>query len=197
MSNYPESPSQCAPFPSPIIPAPARRGSQAKKKGPGHISRPPNAFLLFRSDFWAQEKKKPNPIERDHRDISRIAAYCWRNLDPVAQAHYHARAQALREEHKARYPGYRLIPSARRSRAPKQKSATVLQKELRCRALAQELMSTISLAEHILPVSQNYIPEYAHAHLDVIQPNMDAPQSVPYTQMATVISPKPVCNGLC
>ena len=189
-------PSQCAPSLSPIIPAPTRRGSQSKKKGPGHISRPPNAFLLFRSDFWAQEKKKPNPVERDHRDISRIAAYCWRNLDPVTQAHYHARAQALREEHKARYPGYRLIPSARRSRAPKQKSAIVLQKESRCRALAQELMSTTGLAKHISLASQNYIPEYAQAHLDVIQPNMDMPWSASYTQMATVMAPKPVSNGL-
>ncbi|KAH6901519.1 high mobility group box domain-containing protein, partial [Coprinopsis sp. MPI-PUGE-AT-0042] len=74
------------------------------------IPRPPNAFILFRSDFWAREKQKLNPVERNHRDISRIAGHCWRNLDPISKQRYYERSIRLREMHRRQYPDYKFKP---------------------------------------------------------------------------------------
>ncbi|TFK30710.1 HMG-box [Coprinopsis marcescibilis] len=107
------------------------------KKGKSHISRPPNAFLLFRSEFWAREKQKKNPVERDHRDISRIAAHCWRSLDDTAKQVYYQRASKLREQHQIQYPTYKFTPAPRKTR---KKSKKTDENDARCALLASQLM---------------------------------------------------------
>ncbi|PFH54730.1 hypothetical protein AMATHDRAFT_106412, partial [Amanita thiersii Skay4041] len=74
------------------------------------VTRPPNAFMLFRSDFWAKEKLKTEPIERDHRDISRIAALCWNNLDDEIRAIYQKKAEERKQIHRLQYPEYKYSP---------------------------------------------------------------------------------------
>jgi len=114
-----------------------------KKKGPGHITRPPNAFLVFRSEFWAREKAKTKPVERDHRDISRIVALCWKQMDDAAKKPYFDRAQELKELHKLKYPYYRLTPAPRRPRIVKEKTVNIIAAEERCRKIASTLIATL------------------------------------------------------
>ncbi|KAJ3544576.1 hypothetical protein NMY22_g2738 [Coprinellus aureogranulatus] len=57
-------------------------------------------------------------------------------------------------------------PLARRTRAPKQKSALVLQKEHRCRVVANELMATTGITVSSL-VTDTHIPSYARTHPDM------------------------------
>ncbi|KAF6758011.1 high mobility group box domain-containing protein, partial [Ephemerocybe angulata] len=85
------------------------------------IARPPNAFIIFRSDFWAAEKLKPQPVERNNADISRIVGHCWNSMDAAQKKVYYDRAAQLREMHMLKYPDYRLKPAARRPRAQKMK----------------------------------------------------------------------------
>ncbi|KAF6757981.1 high mobility group box domain-containing protein, partial [Ephemerocybe angulata] len=85
------------------------------------IARPPNAFIIFRSDFWAAEKLKPHPVERNNADISRIVGHCWNSMDAAQKKVYYDRAAQLREMHRLQYPEYRLKPAARRPRAQKMK----------------------------------------------------------------------------
>ncbi|KAF6741596.1 hypothetical protein DFP72DRAFT_942967 [Ephemerocybe angulata] len=116
----------------------ARR--QTRKKRPGYIARPPNAFIIFRSDFWAAEKLKPQPVERNNADISRIVGHCWNSMDAAQKKVYYDRAAQLREMHRLRYPDYRLKPAARRPRAQKMKSGVVIEQEERCRRLASAII---------------------------------------------------------
>ncbi|KAF6747829.1 high mobility group box domain-containing protein, partial [Ephemerocybe angulata] len=104
------------------------------------IARPPNAFIIFRSDFWAAEKLKPQPVERNNADISRIVGHCWNSMDAAQKKVYYDRAAQLREMHRLRYPDYRLKPAARRPRAQKLKSGVVIEKEERCRRLASAII---------------------------------------------------------
>ncbi|KAM6498358.1 High mobility group box domain containing protein, partial [Amanita muscaria] len=84
--------------------------SVIRSRQKGCVTRPPNAFMLFRSDFWAKEKLKDEPIERDHRDISRIAAICWNELDEEIKAVYRKKAEEQKKLHRLQHPEYRFSP---------------------------------------------------------------------------------------
>jgi HMG (high mobility group) box len=127
--------------------APTTRPEHLKKlKAKTRISRPPNAFLLFRSDLWAREKQKPNPVERDHRGISRIAAHCWRNLDVASKQKYYERAVRLREAHQTRYPEYKYTPATRKTASQRVKMRVgrkMPEEDARCARLASSIMSEV------------------------------------------------------
>lgn len=126
----------------------SRRISHSWRKAKGHTPRPPNAFMLFRSDFWAKEKQKEFPIERDHRDISRIAGHCWNNLDGEEKARYQKRAEQAKDLHTLQHPGYKYAPTIRRERTAKRKTKKGNQEEEeRCKKLASLVMDGVSHAE--------------------------------------------------
>ncbi|KAF8640440.1 hypothetical protein AX17_000105 [Amanita inopinata Kibby_2008] len=115
------------------------------RKKRGDLTRPPNAFMLFRSDFWAKEKLKVEPIERDHRDISRIAAICWNNLDDESRAVYQREAEERKKFHKQQFPQYRYSPVRRESVAQKKKRTRKVAgaQEERCQRLASQAMAEL------------------------------------------------------
>lgn len=83
-----------------------------RRKGKnGNASRPPNAFLLFRSHFWRYHKEKT--LVRDHREISRMAAICWRSIDESKQVPYKKLAKQLKDEHAQLYPQHKYNLSAK------------------------------------------------------------------------------------
>lgn len=123
------------------------RVCHTRRRPKGNPPRPPNAFMLFRSDFWAREKQKEVPIERDHRDISRIAGHCWNNLDDEERARYKRLAAQRKEMHNLEHPGYQYIPSTRRERAKRKLRKGAEEEEERCRKLASFVMEGLSHAD--------------------------------------------------
>ncbi|KAG5652006.1 hypothetical protein H0H81_006621 [Sphagnurus paluster] len=103
--------------------------------------------MLFRSDFWAREKLKEVPIERDHRDISRIAGHCWHNLPEAERSHYRRLAAQRKELQNLENPGYRYAPSVRRDRRVKPKIRKGAEEEERCRKLASFVIQGLSHAD--------------------------------------------------
>ncbi|KAF7436550.1 hypothetical protein PC9H_003383 [Pleurotus ostreatus] len=83
--------------------------SHARKQPPGHVPRPCNAFILFRCDF-VRQKKIPASVERDHRNISRIAGKVWREMSETEKAPWTSMAEKEREKHSQAHPGYRYAP---------------------------------------------------------------------------------------
>ncbi|KAG6919556.1 hypothetical protein DXG01_004219 [Tephrocybe rancida] len=122
--------------------------SHSRRRSNGAPPRPPNAFMLFRSDFWAKEKLKETPIGTDHRDISRVAGHCWNNLGEDERAPYKQLAMERKEAHILQYPGYKYTPSTRRERVAKRKPKTsgADEEEERCRKLAAFVMGGLSHA---------------------------------------------------
>ncbi|OSD05777.1 hypothetical protein PYCCODRAFT_1475262 [Trametes coccinea BRFM310] len=131
----PDSP-LLSPSPKPSI-LPGQRTSHSRKKKPGHIPRPPNAFMIFRSELWSKEKIK-STVERDHRQISRIAGNLWNQLNDKEREPYKRRAEEAKVEHARLYPQYKYSPIYRREkpakRKPKQDYADKIQ---RCHTVAQ------------------------------------------------------------
>ncbi|TBU26377.1 hypothetical protein BD311DRAFT_452418 [Dichomitus squalens] len=112
------------------------RSSHSRKKKPGHIPRPPNAFLIFRSELWNKEKIKSS-VERDHRQISRIAGKYWQELSDAERAPYHVKAEEAKRLHALTYPDYKYSPVYRKDRATKRKTKSEdFEKVLRCERVA-------------------------------------------------------------
>ncbi|KAH9857670.1 hypothetical protein C2E23DRAFT_286011 [Lenzites betulinus] len=118
--------------------APAgQRSSHPRKKKPGHIPRPPNAFMILRSHLWNKERIKSS-VERDHRQISRIAGNLWNSLSDAERAPYHDLAEDAKKEHAKKYTQYKYSPIYRRDKPVKRKpKQDYTEKVLRCHEVAQ------------------------------------------------------------
>ena len=102
-----------------VVPPDLHSQCRRRKGKNGNAPRPPNAFMLFRSDFWRFNKEKIP--ERDHRQISRIAAHCWNALDEPRRIPYQELARKLKDEHAQLYPQHKYNLSAKEKAAKKAK----------------------------------------------------------------------------
>lgn len=103
--------SSALPIPT-YVPVDPTKKSHAKKQPAGHIPRPRNAFILFRCDF-VRQKKIPEDVENDHRNISRIVGKIWREMTDEDKGPWVKMAEKEKEIHCLRYPNYRYAPSAK------------------------------------------------------------------------------------
>lgn len=111
--------------------------SQPQKRVP----RPRNAFMIFRSAFWADEKIS-RTVEHDHRHISRIIGHCWNKMSEVEKDEWRAKALQEKLEHERKYPGYRFQPTPRTKRPLKRRvKRNGLDDLARCEKLADLLLS--------------------------------------------------------
>ncbi|WYZ45541.1 hypothetical protein EsH8_VIII_000857 [Colletotrichum jinshuiense] len=72
------------------------------------ISRPPNAFILYRRDYQAQIKAM-NPRLMNN-DISGILGKAWNNESHEVQERYRSLAKTYKERHNKLHPDYRYTP---------------------------------------------------------------------------------------
>lgn len=111
-----------------------------RRKGKnGNAPRPPNAFMLFRSDFWKFNKE--TIPERDHRQISRIAAHCWNALAEPRRLPYQDQAKKLKEEHALLYPQHKYNSSVKDRARKKVKEET--DEDALCGVLAARVVQDI------------------------------------------------------
>ncbi|KAL0576462.1 hypothetical protein V5O48_005505 [Marasmius crinis-equi] len=86
-----------------------KRKSHARRQPPGHIPRPRNAFILFRCDF-VKQKKIPDHVETNHRNISRIVGMVWREMSREQKKPWLGMAEVEKRLHEERFPGYKYRP---------------------------------------------------------------------------------------
>lgn len=122
------------PSPSPHKPAPRLRSGN-------RIPRPRNAFMIFRSEFWATAKISKT-VEHDHRHISRIIGHCWNQLSEGEKTVWRRRAEQEKIEHQIKYPDYRFSPNVRTKRVVKRNVKRNGEDEmLRCKKVAELLLA--------------------------------------------------------
>ncbi|KAM5534352.1 hypothetical protein V8D89_011945 [Ganoderma adspersum] len=85
--------------------------SRRSQKDPNHVSRPLNAFIIFRKQKCPEIRAEG--VERDNRIISRIVGRIWREMTEDEKAPYREEARRLADAHKEANPGYRFSPQAR------------------------------------------------------------------------------------
>lgn len=91
------------PISTSTTPTPPAEVPQVPKK----IPRPPNAWILYRSNCIAEMRKNmpegaPKPTQAD---LSKVFAEQWRNEAEEVKAEYERQSEAAREEHAIKYPG--------------------------------------------------------------------------------------------
>jgi hypothetical protein len=91
------------------------RTRHSRKQPDGHIPRPPNAFILFRSSFIRSQRVSPD-VETSHSTLSKIIGLTWQNLPADERRVWHAKARQAVEEHRRQFPQYAFRPSHRRTR---------------------------------------------------------------------------------
>ncbi|KAJ6581817.1 hypothetical protein B0H19DRAFT_1061322 [Mycena capillaripes] len=79
------------------------------------IPRPPNSFIIFRTEFSQRHKNaRGSRARRDVKEIgvtvSRKAADAWRKLSPEEKQPYQRRAELAKEQHARDYPNYQYRP---------------------------------------------------------------------------------------
>ncbi|KIY62800.1 hypothetical protein CYLTODRAFT_404120 [Cylindrobasidium torrendii FP15055 ss-10] len=88
----------------------AKAPKQTRKKGPSHIPRPPNAFILFRSSFIRNQAISLD-VETNHSTLSQIIGMTWKGLSAGDRSFWQDRAKVALEEHRRLYPKYAFRPT--------------------------------------------------------------------------------------
>uniref|UniRef100_D8PRL5 HMG box domain-containing protein n=1 Tax=Schizophyllum commune (strain H4-8 / FGSC 9210) TaxID=578458 RepID=D8PRL5_SCHCM len=91
------------------LPAQARRA--AKKP---HVPRPPNAFMLFRSDYL----RKTQHSEKRQQHLSRLAGEEWHKLEEEERTKWMELAASVAQKHSEEHPTYRFTPAPRAGGVP-------------------------------------------------------------------------------
>lgn len=105
------------------------------------VPRPRNAFMIFRSEFWAEEKIN-RKVEHDHRHISRIIGHCWNQMSEPEKDVWRRKAEQEKADHERKHPGYRFCPTIRTKKPIKRKVKRNGESELlRCRQVAELLLA--------------------------------------------------------
>ncbi|KAH7915236.1 hypothetical protein BJ138DRAFT_1109913 [Hygrophoropsis aurantiaca] len=73
--------------------------------------RPPNAWILYRSDKL--KSLPPTEHRRAQAEVSRLISNMWRSESDVVKLEYERRADARKAEHQRLYPNYRFQPVKR------------------------------------------------------------------------------------
>ncbi|KAH7335942.1 high mobility group box domain-containing protein, partial [Rhizoctonia solani] len=73
--------------------------------------RPPNAWILYRSDKLKElaTNQPPGP-RKPQAEISKIISQLWQSEGPETKGMYEARAEEKKAEHAALYPDYKFAP---------------------------------------------------------------------------------------
>ncbi|KAI8617903.1 hypothetical protein BC830DRAFT_55488 [Chytriomyces sp. MP71] len=87
-----------------------------KKPAGDRVLRPPNAFILYRSEMQPKLVAENKGGGRSSRDWSGIVGQMWKNEDPVVKAKYHEMARSRLLEHKQKYPDYKYAPGRKKAK---------------------------------------------------------------------------------
>lgn len=95
-----------------------RRHVPSRRSRPGHIRRPLNSFILFRSDCVEELKKRlEGTVKRyDSNKFSVELGRHWKSLSEAQQEPYKILALEEAETHQRLYPGYKYKPNWEKTR---------------------------------------------------------------------------------
>ncbi|GAA5831354.1 hypothetical protein JCM11251_003995 [Rhodosporidiobolus azoricus] len=158
-----------APPQSPYVATDTRGGrankSHARKKQEGHVKRPPNAFILFRSHCCSPDAKVdasiPEPPGTAHarhlasldinnsQHISVIVSQVWKGLSKEDKAYWADKAQQAKEEHARLHPGYRYQPQQRKKEEVRRRKRTD------AKVKKEQTDACLEVARQVLEIERN------------------------------------------
>lgn len=79
--------------------------------------RPPNAWILYRSDKLRELPPAPPGERRAQSDVSRLISTMWKQETDATRQYYERLADEKKQEHSIKYPGYRFQPMKKEEKA--------------------------------------------------------------------------------
>jgi hypothetical protein len=98
----------------PSSPLPTRKNSHSRRRDPGHIPRPRNAFIFFRSHFIAHNSSLG---AGQQNELSKSAAKEWNQMTETEKRPFAELAAKEKREHTAKYPNYTYAPGRTKTKA--------------------------------------------------------------------------------
>ncbi len=92
-----------------LLHLPFRRRIMAGSSSSAKPPRPPNAWILFRSDM-VRVMPKPATGAAQQSVVSKAISKLWAEADPAIKHEYERRAEIRKQEHAEMYPDYRFQP---------------------------------------------------------------------------------------
>ena len=99
-----------------------RSSTHSRGRDQEHISRPPNAFMVYRSYIWFT-KQLENSGEKNLSCVSKLAADSWKDISEDARKPFIDVAEDAKRKHAELHPNYKYAPTSR-SAKPKNPPAT-------------------------------------------------------------------------
>ncbi|BGP42246.1 hypothetical protein JCM10449v2_006251 [Rhodotorula kratochvilovae] len=101
-----------------------RKPKKTRRKPAGHVPRPMNSFMLYRSAQLKElgEYRDESGTKLQQADLSRLIAVKWREESAEVREGYTRRALQEKELHALRYPDYAFRPKATRRASAKGKA---------------------------------------------------------------------------
>lgn len=105
---------ELSPLCIPSSPLPTRKNSHSRRRDPGHIPRPRNAFIFFRSHFIAHNSSLG---AGQQNELSKSAAKEWNQMTETEKRPFAELAAKEKREHTAKYPNYTYAPGRTKTKA--------------------------------------------------------------------------------
>ncbi|GAA6000380.1 HMG-box domain-containing protein [Rhodotorula paludigena] len=116
LAHYADHPVPEHPPPQADPDAPKKK-KHGRKFSVGHVPRPRNAFILFRSHAVTSGLIPRSVGINDHKNISKVVGSVWRGLSAPERRKWDELAEEEKRLHKERYPDYVFRPKQKGQRA--------------------------------------------------------------------------------
>ncbi|KAF8684246.1 hypothetical protein RHS04_01666 [Rhizoctonia solani] len=100
--------------------------------GKAQPPRPPNAWILYRSDKLKElATQQTSGPRKPQAEISKIISQMWQQEGPDTKGKYETRAEEKKAEHAALYPDYKFAPMKKEDKAMLRKAQRLEKEEIR------------------------------------------------------------------
>lgn len=169
-----------------------RSSTHSRGRNHEHVSRPPNAFMVFRSYVWFT-KQLDNSNEKNLSCVSKLAAERWKDMSAHARAPFHEVAALAKRKHADLHPNYKYAPSSRSEKPTKKKNVPPQTPKAREKAKAVATPtndSTVAVASP-LPRRATQAARRSSDALASVVPTSPAPSASTSTASSSSASPPP------
>ncbi|KAH9075701.1 hypothetical protein EDB83DRAFT_2351859 [Lactarius deliciosus] len=170
-----------------------RSSTHSRGRNHEHVSRPPNAFMVYRSYVWFT-KQLDNSTEKNLSCVSKLAAESWKDMSAHARAPFHEVAALAKRKHADLHPNYKYAPSSRSEKPTKKKNVPPPTPKAREKAKAVATPTndrTVAVASPLPRRATQAARRSSDALASVVVPTSPVPSASTSTASSSSASPPP------
>lgn len=170
------------------------RRSHSRRQKPGHVPRPKNAFMCYRSWFYENKSLPPTPDGKklNQQVLSKQVAITWNSMSPEEQAPFHEMAKQEKKAHELKHPLYSYSPGKLQSKPANSKRKRSVRPRRRLDNVSEDDQSTCDDEHETPPPVEGSRRVRRASDASCISGTSDTP----YTALSPLLPPSPT-PSLC